>query len=106
MKQEEMTVASVIPGNIKLAFNYMRIIAFLFLLIILISGCRSTRKISDAMNKKDTAFVVINPTETDSAKLVHEAFAKIEKNRIDFNTFSAKIKTSMIPISILSQLAR
>lgn len=71
----------------------MRIIALLFLLITLSAGCRSTRKISSTMTvREDSAVVVIHPENSDSARLISEALGKIEKNRIIFNTFSAKIK--------------
>jgi hypothetical protein len=59
----------------------------------LASGCRSTKKISTTMTiKTDTSIVVNSPLETDSLKLIKDAFGKIEKNHIDFNTFSAKVK--------------
>ncbi len=70
----------------------MRIVLILFCFAVVIFSCRSTRKISTAMTKKDTAVVVINPVESDSAKMVHDALEKIKGNHIDFNTFSAKIK--------------
>jgi hypothetical protein len=70
----------------------MRTIAALFILLALVSGCRSTRKISTAMVIKDTAVMVINPADSDSARLVHEVYMKMEEKRIDFNTFSAKVK--------------
>lgn len=45
------------------------------------------------MTKSDTLIVVVkNPTESDSAALVHEAIERLKTNHIDFNTFSAKIK--------------
>jgi hypothetical protein len=71
----------------------MRIFTFLFIVMALAAGCRSTKKISSTMTiKEDSVFVVQNPPETDSAKFIKEAFEKIEKNHIDFNTFSAKVK--------------
>jgi hypothetical protein len=42
--------------------------------------------------REDSAVVVINPQNSDSARLINEALEKIGKNRIIFNTFSAKIK--------------
>jgi hypothetical protein len=59
---------------------------------LLATSCRSTRNISDALARKDTAVVVvINPAESDSAKMVHETLEKIQANHIDFKTFSAKV---------------
>jgi hypothetical protein len=60
--------------------------------VCLTTSCRSTRKISQAMVRKDSAVVITNPEEADSARLVREALDKISKNHIDFNTFSAKVK--------------
>lgn len=71
----------------------MRISVFLFIMLVLTVGCRSSRKISNTMIiKEDTAVVVINPIASDSAKLVQDVFGNIEKKHIDFNTFSAKVK--------------
>jgi hypothetical protein len=71
----------------------MRISAFLFIMLVLAAGCRSSRKISNTMIiKEDTAVVLINPTASDSAKLVQDVFGNMEKKHIDFNTFSAKVK--------------
>lgn len=70
----------------------MRTISVLFILIALVAGCRSARKISTTMVLKDTAVVVINSNESDSAKLVQEVYLKMEEKRIEFNTFSAKVK--------------
>ena len=72
----------------------MRFTISIFLFFVLISfSCRSSKKLQSAISKKDTLVAgAINPSETDSAKLVHEAFRKIEGNLIDFTTFSSKIK--------------
>jgi len=59
---------------------------------VLIFSCRTSRKISTAMSKKDSVVIAFNPSETDSALLVHKALEEIRENRIDFTTFSAKIK--------------
>ena len=73
-------------------------IRFLFILIIgtlLISSCRSTRKIQSAIaTKKDTVEVTqqTNPHE-DSIRFIKESYSKLLANRIEFETFSAKINT-------------
>lgn len=61
--------------------------------LMLLVSCRSTRNLSEALTRKDTAapVVVINPSESDSAKMVHETIQRIQGNHIDFNTFSAKV---------------
>lgn len=61
-------------------------------MIILVASCRSARKISTALNTKDSATVIINPLESDSARKVLSTFDKINTNRIEFNTFTAKMK--------------
>ncbi len=62
------------------------------LLIILFASCRSARKISTAIPKQDSAVVILNPMNTDSATKVTATLAKIKTDKIDFNTFSSKMK--------------
>lgn len=63
------------------------------LLIYSITSCRSTKKLQTAVNKKDTPLVVRQPPATnDSLKVASDILHAVEKNRIDFKTFSAKIK--------------
>lgn len=65
----------------------------LLVLCVTVYSCRSSKKLQSAMTKKDTTItILINPAESDSARLVHTAFEKIEANHINFNTFSSKIK--------------
>lgn len=67
------------------------------ILAALVIGCRSTKKIQTAISRKDTSVVVVIPADdphADSVKFIQNAFGAIEKNRIDFNTFSAKIKVN------------
>jgi len=83
-------VVSATPEKIKM--SHMKYLMALAVLILLISSCRSTRKISTAMSKKDTTTVSINPAENDSAKKVETALLKIKASYIDFTTFSAQMK--------------
>lgn len=67
---------------------------FLSLFVILINcACHSTRKIQTAIAKKDTtqAVIVADP-KADSVQFIRDIFSQVRKNRIDFKTFSAKIK--------------
>ncbi|MGN6491333.1 MAG: DUF4292 domain-containing protein [Agriterribacter sp.] len=64
----------------------------LFVSGIVLFSCRSSKKLQSAISKKDTVITVLNPEETDSAKLVHAAFGRIKDNHINFQTFSSKIK--------------
>lgn len=82
-----------IPAKINDIEMYVKIIGALLLLSITIHSCRSSKKLQSAMVKKDTTItLLVNPAESDSAKLVHTAFERIHANYIDFNTFSSKIK--------------
>jgi hypothetical protein len=56
-----------------------------------ISSCRSTKKLQNALNRKDT-ILLLNQKNIDSLEGSSEVLNSIKKNRIDFNTFSAKIK--------------
>jgi hypothetical protein len=75
-------------------------IRFLVILVIgslIITSCRSTRKIQSAIGtKKDTTIVetppLTNPHE-DSVRFMKNAYSKLLSNEIEFETFSAKINT-------------
>ncbi len=72
------------------------IISFLFG-AILITSCRSTKKIQTAITKKDTTSVIVvvaaNDPHADSLKFISETYEKLNANKIGFETFSAKINT-------------
>jgi hypothetical protein len=67
-----------------------------FALLVTFSACRSTKKIQQAMVKKDTLAVVLPveklPTHEDTMRMVNDVLTNVEKKHIDFKTFSAKIK--------------
>lgn len=70
----------------------IRFTTIFFSAIIVFASCRSTKKIQSAISKKDsTETVIMQDTRTDSIKFINETYEKLLKNRIDFNTFSAKI---------------
>lgn len=64
----------------------------ILVLIIAVASCRSTRQITTVVAKKDSAVVVINPAESDSAKSVRATLEKIRQKQITFTTFSSKVK--------------
>ena len=67
-------------------------ISAIFILNALVS-CRSTKKLQNAISKKDTAVTVTAPpSASDSSREIEAIMENIKKNQIDFNTFSAKIK--------------
>ena len=70
----------------------MRIILFLFSVLILMASCRSTRKITSVVSKKDSTVLVVRPEDSDSAKHVKATFESINSRQIRFNTFSSKVK--------------
>jgi Domain of unknown function (DUF4292) len=65
------------------------------------TGCRSTKKISTAISKKDTTakntVAVIDSSKlvdlhADSLKYINMLYDHLQNSRIDFNTFSAKLR--------------
>ncbi|MFT3826961.1 MAG: DUF4292 domain-containing protein [Chitinophagaceae bacterium] len=79
----------------------MKYCLWLVLSVALVAGldsCRSAKKIQTAIAKKDTTqTVVVPPVEVrdlhaDSMRYIHDVLGAIQKNRLDFTTFSAKVK--------------
>ncbi len=74
----------------------MKNILRLILPVILISSivsCRSTKKLQTAISKKDTPVIIHTiPASKDSMQLAETVLNKLQHSRIDFKTFSAKIK--------------
>lgn len=61
-------------------------------LIAVLASCRSTRTISNAVTKKDTAARATTVAAAiDTQQLIREALQGVEANRIDYQTFSAKV---------------
>lgn len=67
-------------------------IAFIWLLVF--TACRSTKNIQKAIIIKDSVAVVkdIQPTHQDTMKMVDAVLTAVAQKRIEFNTFSAKIR--------------
>ena len=62
-------------------------------------GCRSTKRIQTAMSTKDTSQIAVpgkTDSRADSLQFIHQVFTTIEKNKITFNTFSAKVKVDFV----------
>ena len=68
----------------------MRII-LLILAIVVMASCRSTKKIQTAITKKDTVVTVVTDNKIDTAQLIKNAISKLNDNKVDFKTFSAKV---------------
>ncbi len=55
-------------------------------------SCRSTKKISTAIAKKDTAGMAVrNNAKDDSSIFIRNTLNQLKANRIAYNTFSAKV---------------
>ena len=66
------------------------------LTLFLLSACRSTRTIQSAISKIDTAAKApMVDLHADSMHFIHSSFDSVLKRRIEFNTFSAKIKVDL-----------
>ncbi len=77
----------------------MKITSFLFLLMMVAFACRPVKKVATikaAFSKKDTVqtIVIKEAPKVDTQALINDMLDKVNKNRINFNTFSAKIKVS------------
>lgn len=69
----------------------------MYVLVLLIGmgaiGCRATRKLNTAIAKKDSVTTtVLADAHADSMNYIRQVFANLENNRIDYKTFSAKMK--------------
>ena len=64
---------------------------------LIFASCRSTKQIQTAITKKDTTITVVLTPDTDphadSMQFISETYDKLINNRINFETFSAKINT-------------
>ena len=72
---------------------FFRLIIVLFI-VGLTTACRSTKKIQTAISKKDSSQLLTNTglDREDSIRTFQEIYHSVEKNRIKFTTFSAKLK--------------
>ena len=75
---------------------FSRVIIPVFIVAVALS-CRSTKKIQTVITPKPPkdSSVVTEPAvdlRADTIRFIKETYQAIQKNRIDFNTFSAKIK--------------
>ena len=71
-----------------------RILIFTAAVISCMASCRSTKNIQTAIAKKDTATAII-PVDNgheDSLNFIKEVYGNLKNQRIDFTTFSAKVK--------------
>lgn len=71
----------------------MKKIFVLLVLLASLASCRSTRTISRAITKKDTAVTATAPVTNgiDTLQLIRSILQQVQDNHINFQTFSAKI---------------
>ena len=70
----------------------MKRILFIIAIIVLFVACRSSRTIGRAVGKKDsTATTVPDTPKSDTQQRIRTTLAQMQKNRITFTTFNAKI---------------
>ncbi|MHA4844084.1 DUF4292 domain-containing protein [Flavitalea antarctica] len=64
--------------------------------IVAITSCRSTKKLQTAISKRDSLQVPVVESsadrKADSVRFIRQIFRTIDSNRVDFKTFSAKVK--------------
>jgi hypothetical protein len=75
--------------------NYIQGCFLIICMVVAATACRSTKSIQTAIARKDTAVVVLVPVvdnRADSLRFIHRVLDTVKKNRIDFKTFSARIK--------------
>lgn len=78
----------------------MKYLVYVCVIIVTAIGCRPAKKvqrIEQSITKKDTSStVIVTPEEkaVDSFSIVKNIVSGLNKQRIDFNTFSAKIKVN------------
>ena len=82
-----------IRGNKKFMIKVVTIL--FFLAVMLITSCRSTKNIQTAITKKDTVVTVVVASDphADSVRFIDDVYGKLKANKIEFETFSAKINT-------------
>ena len=72
----------------------MKKILLLVVLIGILASCRSSRTISRAISKKDTATKMVTVSKnlsSDTQQLILTTLRQVQNNRIHFTTFSAKL---------------
>lgn len=70
----------------------VRILIIMIGTVSLFASCRSTKNIQTAITKKDSVSVVmVDRGHEDSVNFINETFRNIQRQRIEFKSFSAKV---------------
>ena len=90
----KLNVMQVVLATQVCKFYLMKVPGCLIVILICLffSQCRSGRTITNAIAPRDTTKVVVINSSNDSNLLINTTKELIQKNIIDFKTFSAKIK--------------
>jgi hypothetical protein len=76
----------------------MKYLSLLLFISTIVFSCRSTKSIQNAITKKDSIQVIVPPvaddSRHDSLMFMNDVYSGVEKKRIDFKTFSAKVKVN------------
>ncbi len=70
-------------------------VKLLLLSVLLFSACRTTRQIKQVIAPKEPPVVFPVSNTVDSMQVIRKAISRIDSNKIDFKTFSAKIKVEV-----------
>src|SRR6187402_1465122 len=63
------------------------------MIMIAVTSCKTVKQINKAIAPKDTAVAIIfDKTKADSLMMIQKTIENLNRNYIDFKTFSAKIK--------------
>ncbi|HYM95138.1 MAG TPA: DUF4292 domain-containing protein, partial [Chitinophagaceae bacterium] len=79
--------------------NRLLFISLIFVSVLI--SCRSSKKIQSAIinTKRDTTLVVTVPSDhahDDSVNYIHQLYGQLQNQKINFTTFTAKIKVDYV----------
>jgi len=73
--------------------KYITVLFVLFILICSSYSCKTVKQINKVIAPKDTSdVVIIDQSKVDSILMIRNTIENLNRNYIDFKTFSAKIK--------------
>jgi hypothetical protein len=77
----------------KFRFNLITAIFVTVFITVFAGSCKTAKKIQASVDKKDSTSVHIkNPYEDDSLRVIQNALLDVHKRKIEFKTFTAKLK--------------
>lgn len=72
--------------------NKIFLFALLMATIGILQSCRSTKRIQTAISRKDSIAGASGATRADTVKYIQSLLSQVQSNKVDFTTFSAKVK--------------